>query len=206
MDLLNTVMNLKELGRNFKMYHLKKFFKHNPVIAGLRKDIRLETILKSSVIAIFLLNGDIFSLPDIMKQARDNDKLVFLHIDLVEGIGRDKIGIKYLAENNLCDGIVSTKTNIIKAAKQEGLMAIQRLFLIDSAALKAGEHLLGKNQPDAVEILPGIAAPYFIDHIKHKLKCPIIAGGLITKREEVEELISKGVFAVSTSNQKLWNW
>ncbi|MTI58486.1 MAG: glycerol-3-phosphate responsive antiterminator [Firmicutes bacterium] len=188
------------------MYHLKKFFKRNPVIAGLRKDTSLKIILKSSVIAIFLLDGDIFSLPDIMKQARDNDKLVFLHIDLVEGIGRDKVGVKYLAKNNLCDGIVSTKSNLIRAAKKEGLMAIQRLFLLDSAALKAGEHLLGKNQPDAVEILPGIAAPYFIDHIKHKLSCPIIAGGLITKREEIEQLIQKGVFAVSTSNPGLWDW
>ncbi|MFW6036085.1 MAG: glycerol-3-phosphate responsive antiterminator [Halothermotrichaceae bacterium] len=178
----------------------------NPVIAALRNKNVIKQIMDSSVVAIFLLDGDIFTLPAVMKKARENDKLIFLHIDLLKGIGRDKIGLKYLAENNLCDGIVSTKSNLIRAARQEGLMAIQRLFLLDSAALKTGEHLLEKNQPDAVEILPGIAAPYFIDHIKHKLNSPIIAGGLITKREEVENLLDKGVLAVSTSNQALWEW
>ncbi|MCK4257589.1 MAG: glycerol-3-phosphate responsive antiterminator [Halanaerobiales bacterium] len=92
------------------------------------------------------------------------------------------------------------------AAKNEGLMAIQRLFLLDSAVLKIGEHLLEQNKPDAVEILPGIAAPYFVDHINSKLSTPIIAGGLINERAEVEGLLEKGVFAVSSSNRELWEW
>ncbi|ACL69570.1 glycerol-3-phosphate responsive antiterminator [Halothermothrix orenii] len=186
------------------MKHLKKYFKKHPVIAGIRDTSQLNFALSSDVIALFILCGDIFILPEIMEKARERDKLVFLHIDLINGIGRDKKGIKYLAVNNLCDGIVTTKSNLIKAAKKEGLMAIQRLFLLDSAALKTGEHLLEMNKPDAVEILPGIAAPYFIEHIKHQLPCPIIAGGLIRRKEEIDNLVDKGVLAVSTSNKKLW--
>ncbi len=186
------------------MNHLKTYFKKHPVIAGLRNKQDLKEAVKSDCVALFVLFGDIFVLPEIMDSARENDKLVFLHIDLIDGIGRDKKGIQYLAVNNLCDGIVTTKSNLIRAAKREGLMAIQRLFLLDSAALKTGEHLLERNQPDAVEILPGIAAPYFIEHINNKISCPIIAGGLITKREEIEKLLEKKVFAVSTSNQNLW--
>lgn len=188
------------------MEHLKHYFKRHPVIAGLRNNESLDRAVKSSVIALFILYGDIFALPVIMEKAREHDKLVFLHIDLVEGIGRDKQGIRYLAINNLCDGIVTTKSNLVKAARNEGLMAIQRLFLLDSAALRTGEHILEHNQPDAVEILPGIAAPYFLDHIEYKLSCPIIAGGLIRRREEVEDLLEKGIMAVSTSNQELWEW
>jgi len=188
------------------MEHLKNYFKKHPVIAGLRSDESLEKAVKSEVIALFILYGDIFVLPEIMEKARKYDKLVFLHIDLIEGIGRDKQGVKYLAVNKLCDGIVTTKSNLVNTARKEGLMAIQRLFLLDSAALRTGEHLLEYNQPDAVEILPGIAAPYFINHIEHKLSCPIIAGGLIRTREEIEELLKKKVMAVSTSNQELWDW
>ncbi|MCG8513057.1 MAG: glycerol-3-phosphate responsive antiterminator [Halanaerobiales bacterium] len=188
------------------MKHLKNYFKKYPVIAGLRNDQMLEKAVKSEVIAFFILYGDIFALPRIMEMASKYDKLVFLHIDLVEGIGRDKKGVRYLAENALCDGIVTTKSNLIIAAKNEGLMAIQRLFLLDSAALKTGENILEQNQPDAVEILPGIAAPYFIEHIKDRVSCPIIAGGLIRKRNEVEELLKQGVLAVSTSNRELWDW
>lgn len=186
------------------MKHLSSYFKNHPVIAGVRSEKSLRKALESEVVALFILNGDIFSLPRIMELVKEHDKLVFLHIDLLEGIGRDRKGVEYLAKNYLCDGIVTTKSNLIKTARKEGLMAIQRLFLLDSAALETGKYLLENNQPDAVEILPGIAAPYFINHIDNKLTCPIIAGGLIREKEEVEDLIEKGVFAVSTSNDKLW--
>lgn len=188
------------------MKHLKRYFKKHPVIAGLRNNNDLYEAVKSDCIAFFVLYGDIFVLPEIMEMARKYDKLVFLHIDLIDGIGRDKKGIQYLAKNGLCDGIVTTKSSLIRVAKKEGLMAIQRLFLLDSAALRTGEHLLEQNQPDAVEILPGIAAPYFINLIKHKLDCQIIAGGLITQRKEVEYLLAKKVLAISTSVHELWDF
>ena len=188
------------------MKHLKSYFQKNPVIAGVRDNNSLNKALNSNVIALFILYGSIMDLPEIMDKAESYDKLIFLHIDLVKGIAQDKEGIKYLAQNGLCDGIVSTKSNLIKAAKKNDLMAIQRLFLLDSAALKTGKHLLLNNKPDAVEILPGIAAPYFINHINEKHLCPVIAGGLIREKAEVENIIEKGALAVSTSNSKLWNW
>jgi glycerol uptake operon antiterminator len=56
-----------------------------------------------------------------------------------------------------------------------------------------------------VEILPGIAAPYFIEHISKKLFCPVIAGGLISDQSEIEKLLQRGVLAVSTSRKELWS-
>ncbi|MBA7542245.1 Glycerol uptake operon antiterminator regulatory protein [subsurface metagenome] len=113
-------------------------------------------------------------------------------------------GVVYLAKKELCNGIITTKNNLINIAKKEGLITIQRLFLLDSAALKTGEQILKHNQPDAVEILPGIAAPYFIEHVYKELLCPVIAGGLISDKSEIEELFQKGVLAVSTSKKELW--
>ncbi|WP_406607598.1 glycerol-3-phosphate responsive antiterminator [Candidatus Infernicultor aquiphilus] len=154
--------------------------------------------------ALFILYGDIFNLSQIMKKCKEHKKLVFLHMDLIKGIGRDREGIIYLAKKELCNGIVTTKSNLIEVAKKEGLIAIQRIFLLDSAALNTGEQLLKNNQPDAVEILPGIAAPYFIEHIYKKLSCPVIAGGLISDKSEIEKLLQRGVLAVSTSKKELW--
>ncbi|GAI97972.1 unnamed protein product, partial [marine sediment metagenome] len=150
------------------------------------------------------LYGDIFNLPQIMEECKKYNKLVFLHMDLIKGIGRDREGLIYLAKKELCNGIVTTKNNLIDTAKKQGLIAIQRLFLLDSAALKTGEQILKHNQPDAVEILPGIAAPYFIEHIYKKLLCPVIAGGLISDKNEIEKLFQKGVLAISTSRKELW--
>ncbi len=188
------------------MKHLEYYFHKHPVIAGLRDKKTFFEALKSNVIALFILYGDIMDLPEIIEKAKKYDKLVFLHIDLIKGIGRDKAGVKYLAENNLCDGIVTTKSSLIETAKNEDLMAVQRLFLLDSAALKTGVHLLKNNKPDAIEILPGIAAPYFIEHIQDELVCPIIAGGLIRYKDEVKEILEKGAMAVSSSNSVLWDY
>jgi glycerol uptake operon antiterminator len=160
--------------------------------------------LISKVSALFILHGDIFNLPQIMLEGKEHNKMIFLHLDLIKGIGKDKEGIIYLTRKKLCDGVVTTKSNLIEVAKREGLIVIQRLFLLDSASLKTGERLLKQNQPDAIEILLGIAAPYFIEHIYKKLICPIIAGGLIRKKEEIDELFKKGVMAVSTSKKELW--
>ena len=50
----------------------------------------------------------------------------------------------------------------------------------------------------------GLAAPYFIGHTYKELLCPVIAGGLISNKSEIEELLRKGVMAVSTSIKELW--
>ena len=186
------------------MQDLKESFREHPVIASIRNDSDFKYALNSKATALFILYGDIFNLPQIMKECKNRNKLVFLHMDLIRGIGRDKEGIIYLAKKELCNGIVTTKSNLINIAKKEGLIAVQRLFLLDSAALKTGEQILKHNQPDAVEILPGIAAPYFIENIYKDLLCPVIAGGLISNKSEIEELLRKGVMAVSTSKKELW--
>ena len=144
------------------MQDLRDCFREHPIIASIRNDADLDSALNTQVAALFILYGDIFNLPQIIKECKKHNKLVFLHMDLIKGIGRDREGVIYLARKELCNGVVTTKSNLINIAKKEGLIAVQRLFLLDSAALKTGEQILKHNQPDAVEILPGIAAPYFI--------------------------------------------
>ena len=188
------------------MEHLKSYFEKSPVIAALRNKDDLKKALWSDVIALFVLSGNISDLSRIMKKAREFDKLVFLHIDLIKGISADKAGVRYLANNNLCDGIVTTRSNLIKVAQKKDLMAVQRLFLLDSAALNSGEKMIKNNDPDAIEILPAIAAPYFIEHVSDRYNCPIIAGGLIREKSEIKELLEKEVMAVSSSDRHLWNY
>ncbi len=184
------------------MRHLKNYFAEHPVIAGVRNKTELQQAVKSDVIMLFILNADIFNVEEISRLARENDKLILIHLDLMEGLAGDEKAVEYLAENELCDGVVSTKSRLIQAADRYDLMAVQRLFLLDSAAIKSGKKLIKNNNPDAIEILPGVAAPYFIENVESS--CPVIGGGLIRTREEIEELVEKGLFAVSTSQQELW--
>jgi glycerol uptake operon antiterminator len=185
------------------MNNLKTLVKENTIIPGVRdlNDVVDATRTKSNI--IFLLTGSILDLENIVRFVRKYGKKLIVNIDLVEGIAFDKKGIEYLAKKDLCDGIISTKNNLVRYAMKENLLTIQRVFLIDSGSLNSIKNLIDKsNEPDAFEILPAVAAPYFINNVK--TNGIIIAGGLITKSSEAEELFKKGVRAISTSEKSLW--
>ncbi|KXS50250.1 MAG: Glycerol uptake operon antiterminator regulatory protein [Halanaerobium sp. 4-GBenrich] len=193
-------------GKNLK--HLAGYFNSYPIIPAVRdiKNLEKAMRIKESVL-IFLLTGSIFNLEEAMELAHKYDKILMVNIDLVKGIAHDKEGIRYLAEKDLCDGIISTKGYLIKEASNNDLMTIQRVFLLDSASLISAEKSFNSNNVDAVEILPGLAAPYFIERQNNsKHKYPVIAGGLIKSKSEVDDLKKQNIFAVSTSDHQLWKY
>jgi len=188
--------------------HLAGYFNSYPIIPAVRDIKNLEKPMKiKEAVLIFLLTGSIFDLENAMNLAHEYDKILMVNIDLVNGIAHDREGIKYLAENDLCDGIISTKGYLIKEAAKNDLMTIQRVFLLDSASLISAEKSFNSHHVDAVEILPGLAAPHFIEKQKDSNHdYPVIAGGLIQNKEEVDNLKKEGVFAVSSSDHQLWKY
>lgn len=178
--------------------------KERPVIAGIRdlKDIPLA--LDKGVRVLFLLVGNIFDLIKIKKDIKSSEVLLFSHMSLMKGIARDKVGISFLKKKIGIDGILTTHANLIQFAKKEGLITIQRLFILDSEALKTGIKVVQSCKPDAVEILPGIILPKLKSDIQYLNFPPIIAGGLIKTKEEVKEILQAGALAISTSKKELW--
>ena len=60
------------------------------------------------------------------------------------------------------------------------------------------------SQPDAVEILPALVLPSVRERLPGRF--PMIAGGLVETRSELEQIIKPPVLAVSTSRVELWNY
>ena len=79
------------------MQELRECFKEHPIIASIRNNTDFTYALNSKAAALFILHEDIFNLPQIMKESKNHNKLVFLHVDLIKGIGGDREGIIYLA-------------------------------------------------------------------------------------------------------------
>ena len=179
--------------------------KNNPVIAALRnvEDPRIERF--SNVGVLFVLGGTIFDLPALVKQAESFEKLVFVDIDLIKGVGKDASGIRYLSRESHVHGVITTKSNLIKSAQKEGLISIQRIFILDSESLAGGLNVVDKSRPDAIEVLPGLILPKIMDRIRARTSVPVIAGGLITKLQEIEEILSSGAIGISTTNAKLFS-
>ncbi len=163
-----------------------------------------EALNHPNIVNIILLGGDINYLPGIIRKAKSKGKRLFVHIDLLEGVGKDRAGVHLLAKLGLT-GIVSTKPNLIKYAREEGMCTIQRLFIVDSESVKTGIKLAGSVKPHAVEILPATVPAYVVQELKEALGIPILAGGLLRNEEDAKEALSKGITTISTSLRKLWN-
>jgi len=175
-----------------------------PVIAGLREGRRVEAALRQGVGILFILGEDIFALRESVRAAHARHSLLFAHVDLIKGVGRDEAGVRFLARELLVDGILTTRANLIGPAKREGLIAVQRLFVLDSESLETGLPAVERAGPDAVEVLPGAILPLIASRFRTSTFPPLIAGGLIQTRRQVEEILRAGARGVSTSAEALW--
>ncbi|MEW9676841.1 glycerol-3-phosphate responsive antiterminator [Lentibacillus sp. L22] len=175
------------------------------VIASVKHTKHLDAASTSNANIVFLLTGDLLSTPEYLNRLHKRDKQTFLHIDFVEGLSNSKNAIKYIARAWKPKGIITTRSSLIKYAKEEGLMAIQRIFLIDRNAMEKGIELAHYCQPDAIEVLPGIM-PNIIDNMTKLTRLPIIAGGLISNRNEILNGLQAGALAISSGNPQLWNF
>lgn len=172
----------------------------SPVIAAV-KEKKFVSALASPVEIIFLLGGSVLTVGDRITQAHKQGKSIFVHIDLTEGIGKDKCGVQFLANLGV-DGIISTKSAIIRAAKDCGIIAIQRFFAYDSQGVNSIEDILSTSVCDIIEIMPGTIGK-IIERFSH-LNIPLIAGGLIETKQEVTTALNLGAYAVSTGKAELW--
>lgn len=175
----------------------------SPVIAAINDIKKIDNAINSPCKIVFLLIGDILNLGEMVDVLKQNGKLVYVHIDLIGGFSRDITAMKYINNNIKPDGIITTKSNLIKAAKELKIFTIQRLFLLDSLALNSGINSIKSIRPDAVEILPGIM-PKIVKEIHKETRIPIIAGGLIRDKEDVIQGLNSGALGISTSKEDVW--
>lgn len=172
------------------------------MIAAVRGKEEMEIAFASGVKIIFDLSPSILTLKETVLAAHEAGKKLFIHIDLAEGIGKDKAGICFAKEAGV-DGIISTRANIIKAAREAGLFTVQRFFAVDSQSVHTTIETVRNSRPDMVEIMPGIIEKVIGD-LKQQIKTPMIAGGLIETKEEVSRILAAGAAAVSSGKKELW--
>lgn len=172
------------------------------IIAAVRSDEEFEKAVVSDCRMIFDLSPDIFSLKQKASAAHAGKKKIFIHIDLASGIGKDKNGIIFAQKSGI-DGIISTRVNLIKLAREAGLYTVQRFFIVDSHSIDTTVEAVRVSKPHMIEIMPGII-PKAIAKIKSKLDTTLIAGGIIDNKAEVDKILASGASAVSTGSEKLW--
>ena len=179
---------------------LLSLLEQDPVIAAIGND-KWDDALQFPGKVIFYLSADLLTLNEKVTQAHNANKLIMVHLDLAEGIGKDRTGVAYLTKCGV-DGIITTKSNLIRYAKEQGLIAIQRCFALDSRGLDSITDTLRNTAPHLMEIMPGVI-PKVIERFSQS-GIPVIAGGLLQTKAEVTEALGVGATAVSTGCKELW--
>ncbi len=183
-----------------KFSDLTNILEFNPVIAAVY-DGSWNAALESPCSVLFYLKANVLTIEQQAAQAHQAGKTLFVHLDLANGIGKDRAGIEFLAHCGV-DGIISTRGQLIRLARECKLLTVQRFFLLDSQGLDSIEDSLGIAFPDMIELMPGVIRKVIARFSSGSI--PVIAGGLMETKAEVTEALGAGASAVSTSTQTLW--
>lgn len=176
----------------------------SPVIAAIKNLEGLEKCLQlEDIKVVFILFGDICNISEIIEKAKKANKIIMVHIDLIPGLESKEISVDYIKKYTLADGIISTKPSMIKRGKELSLFTILRMFVLDSMTLDNIKKNQISAEPDFIEILPG-TMPKTIKKICKEIHTPIIAGGLISDKEDVVMALSAGAISVSTTSYDVW--
>ena len=183
---------------------VQEILKNSPIIAAVKDYEGLHRALQCDSEVFFILFGNICNIGEIVEEAKAAGKIVFVHLDLIEGLAGKEIAVDFLKKTTRLDGIISTKPMLLKYAKTQGLLTVQRFFLLDSIAAANIDRQFAISRPDMVEVLPGLMAGAIGEIAKKHPETPVIAGGLIRTKDEVLAVLNAGAAAVSSTNHDVW--
>lgn len=174
-----------------------------PVIPAIKTESALQRCVESDNPLVFILHSNLSTVGPMTDFLKRHGKTVFVHMDLLEGLAQKEIAVDFLAGTTGADGIISTRPNLLRHASSLGLLTVQRFFLLDSISLQNVLKAGSQETADLIEILPGVM-PKLIKKLTATLGTPLVAGGLISDKEDAIAALSAGAAAISTTNEDIW--
>ena len=77
----------------------------SPVIAAVKDDEGVEACLKSESQVVFILYGDICTIPEIVSKVKAAGKLAVVHLDLIHGLASKNIAADFIKKYTEADGV-----------------------------------------------------------------------------------------------------
>lgn len=177
----------------------------SPIVVAVRDLAELSRALATTHRTVFLLSTNLNNVGAAVEAIKKAGKQVFVHMDLVDGLGKDAHGLQWLAGAVQPTGIITTRAPLVTKARNLGLATVQRIFLLDSQSVHTGLHMARDVKPDYLEVMPGII-PETIRLLVKESPVPIIAGGLCREIAHFEAAREAGAVAISTSADELWQY
>jgi len=174
----------------------------NKIIPALSTHQAIKKFCKTNLEYGLIMNFQLSQIPQIVKDLKACNKKVIVHLELIKGLSNDEYGAIYLIQELKVDGIITTKPKVVQLCKKRNVLGIMRFFLKDKLSLEQSINLLKQTNPSMIEVLP--ALPSKLHHIRAHMNNPILMGGLIETKEEVNNCLNEGAIAITTSKESLW--
>ena len=190
------------------MNKLTHLYDSGVVLPSLRTINNLKQIGRCpSNVAIIGRDLHLLNLERVIRFLKTQEKTVILvDIDLVGGMKYDAWGVSFLKKHLEVDGIISTHTESILAAKKEGMITILKCFIHDEPSISSVKKNYLNSLPDIVNLLPGIAAVERIDMLDDLDDFPVHLSGILPSSYEKIGLLLKGrVKGFHSGDTGLWN-
>lgn len=184
--------------------NLREALALHPLIAAVHSFEDASIAAQSPCAVVFLLGGKLFDIREMTAHLQQRGKMVFVHLDLAEGIARDANGVQILAEIVRPDGVITTKNNLVRTIREYGMLAALRCFIMDGQSYQKAVQVSRGASPDIVELMPGILPPSLIADFCAKTGAAVVAGGLVRTAVEANQAFAAGAQGISTSDHALW--
>lgn len=175
---------------------------NNPVILGIKTETDFPLVQAIPSKVVFVLFGSVSTIIDIVAELKAMGKVVFVNIDMVDGLSSKNSVIDFLKENTKADGIISTKPQLLRYAKRLELITVHRFFILDSSSWRNIDSQLKISCANFINITPGWTK--VIDWTVEKYDIPVIASGLVCDKATVLESLKAGAIAICTTNHQVW--
>lgn len=183
---------------------IKEILERNPVIPAIKDKETFEAALISNNEIVFVIMSNIINIKEICAELKSKNKIVFVHVDMIDGLTSSNFGVDYIVNMVKPDGILTTKSNVVAHAYKNNIKVIQRFFILDSFSYEKTLQNIKENKIIAAEIMPGLM-PKIIKKISSQIYQPLITGGLVSEKEDIINALNAGALSVSTTNIKLWD-
>src|SRR5437016_12591391 len=170
---------------------LEEAFRRIPVAAVIRRGEELPRALASQVPAIFFLRAPAFHLGPLVWAVQAKHKMAFVHIDLIAGLGKDRAGVTFLAREIGVNGIITSHSALVAAARADRVITVQRLLLYDDLGLHSAMAAVEHARPDIFDVQPDVIFPLVAEQIRARHTVPIIFGGFMTEHHQREAVLER---------------
>ena len=194
------------MARPYDRQSLLRTLRKYPIIPSLQRQEDIPALGASRARIALISSGSILNIEERTRELLRSGKIVLVHIDLIQGLGRDAAAVGFLKEKVGVDGIVTPNRHLVMAARKRGLITVHRLFVHDSPSITTGLKVLEMSNPDFIEVLPGLMVLKVMAILRKQFSQPVIGAGLIKTPEEVKLLLTAGAVGVDTSAKNLWNF